>query len=196
MEQGAAPAREARNLAPGRLRGSARPALRPVCREPAGLGLSRGARAPLPSSQEARPGAAANAYGHLAQSRGGAPRGERPDRKGRPAPRMRGDCGAPRGAPPPRRIEGEVHRPRARTRREITNVCLPRASGGSANIMTQGVGTTREAGESADQRRFFAAVRAYPLAFPGGGCVLAAMTQTRHCAAKSGAVLRSPSWRP
>jgi hypothetical protein len=44
MEQGAVPAGEARNLALGRLRGPARPALRPVCEELAGLGLGASSR--------------------------------------------------------------------------------------------------------------------------------------------------------
>src|SRR5712691_13308250 len=71
MGQGAAPAGWARNPALGRLRGSARAALGPLCKELAGLGQGR----QCPTSQEARPGADAEPRGFRWKSRGGAPKG-------------------------------------------------------------------------------------------------------------------------
>jgi hypothetical protein len=116
----AAPAGEARNLALGRLRGPARPALRPVCREPAGLGPGASPRPRKRGPELSHRGRKADG-----ESRGGAPRGEHPDRKGCPAPRTRGllRCASRRSAPLGV-FEGIVPKPRTRKRRENAGGCL------------------------------------------------------------------------
>jgi hypothetical protein len=105
---GAAPAGEAHDLALGRLRDPARPALRPVCREPAGLGQARA------TSQEARPGVGSTRL----RGSGGRAAVERREagvlRQRTRRARQRGVEVTPRGAPPPSLRRGSVRKPRTR----------------------------------------------------------------------------------
>ena len=98
--RGPRPVRPPRVLAslartPGRFRGSARRALRPFCKELAGLGQAEAA-----TSQEARPGTGDGGHAASRKCRSGAPKGEPPDRKGgaAEAERRRRTITAPFGA--------------------------------------------------------------------------------------------------
>ena len=104
MEQDAAPAGEACNLTPGRLRGSARWVLRPICKELAGLVTGRTRPRPRKRGPELKSG-----YAVSFKCRSGASEGERPDRKGRPAGRRK-DKEAPSGAPLPSLARGDQGR--------------------------------------------------------------------------------------
>src|SRR5262249_11683721 len=111
-ERDAAPARGARNLAPGRPRDSGRAALRPLCEELAGLGLC-GRLCRLPSSQEARP--RAEPLASMPVVRAAVERREASIPIARDAPRLASAmfrCALRRSAPPPSPCRASAGKPR------------------------------------------------------------------------------------
>src|SRR6267142_2475747 len=110
MGQAAAPAGVARNPALGRLRGSARAALGPLCKELAGLGQGR----QCPTSQEARPGADAEPKVPLEKPRWSA------ERRSRPA----SSAGDPGIGPTARRVTGAAF-----PHQRLSALCPPRFRG-------------------------------------------------------------------